>query len=212
MGAARDVAVSEHRAFALGSDGGWVPSSAGEYRGLVRASSRAAAAAAAADLDVGDATEGERAKMLTGVPRREAVGEASCRGAGEDYRRRRTGRRLRRDDGARDDTLGARELERESRRGVGVRGVGASGRRGRRGVRGLARGRIFRRRRRRRTPSGSHANARAEKSKKGDKRAKSKRIVGRVVETEDFENPDSTPPGDGRGHNHRGKRDARARG
>ena len=91
---------------------------------------------------------------------------------------------------------------------------GQGRRRGRRGVQGLARGRISRRRRRRRTPSGSSLpNARAEKVQKGGQESKveeDRRTGG--GDGRFRKSRSDAAPGDGRGQNHRGKRDARARG
>ena len=175
MGAARDVAVSEHRAFALGSDGGvWCLRAPANTEELVRASSRAAAAAAAADLDVGDATEGS-SKMLDpeyhaerlSARLRAAAPAKTAGGGGPD------------DDSVATTVRGMTPWERansnESPRvaaaGSGRRGVAS----GASGVRGLARGRISRRRRRRRTPSGSSRERACRKNPKRGTREQSRR-------------------------------------
>ena len=122
---------------------------------------------------------GSREDARPGVPRREAFGEASRRGAGDENRGRRNGRRLGDDDeendraggddDARDDALGARELVQgrsATRRWSEGRGVGV-------GRRGGGRGGGF--------PAGvdgggrhrdHHEDARAQKIQKGGEKIK----------------------------------------
>lgn len=199
MGAARDVAVSEHRAFALGSDGGvWCLRAPANAEELVRASSRVAARAAA-DLDVGDATEGERAKMLDPAYHAQRLSERlraaapAMKTAGVETEDDDSATATRKTiAGAAAPTRGMTPWERANSSRDGLRlddgpRVVESGS----GVAGVGAAADF-------PPASTAEDAIGiitrtrvpKKSKKGEKKSKSKRTVGRMVDVED---PDPTP-------------------